>query len=477
MKQKIINLIKNNFSLDLRSLALFRIGVGSLILIDLIQRSYDLVAHYTDLGIMPRVLLQSQGYYKWMISIHTLSGSLYWEVFLFVLAAIFATMLIFGYKTKLSTIVSFILLMSLQNRNQEILQNSDTLLRMFVFWGMFIPWHLRYSLDAKKIKAITPNQFLSIGTIALILQIAIVYLFTIAYKTDQIWYNGTAVFYSMHAEMFSTVFGRWLLNFPLLIRLLSYFSFAAEILIPYLLIIPFTKKLFRVTAVLLLLILHGGILFTMNVGLFPYVSLLGAIVLVPTFILEKVFRSNAIDLLDERSTNLLEIKNAVAGLAIVYVLLLNLTELPKPAVIMNGSVRWPSKALRLDQRWDMFSPYPPLEYGWVVIPGKTTKGQINLLTGTKVSWSKPANVASSYGNYRWKKFLLNINNEPSSYARASFGDYLCNNWNSTHSINEQITSLEVFYLSYPIDPKNSSPRMQKNLVMEATCETANWQVN
>ena len=45
------------FGLDLRSLALFRIGLALLIIIDLIKRSKDLTAHYTDFGILPRAAL------------------------------------------------------------------------------------------------------------------------------------------------------------------------------------------------------------------------------------------------------------------------------------------------------------------------------------------------------------------------------------------------------------------------------------
>ena len=42
------------FGIDLRSLALLRVGLALLVIIDLVQRSFDLKAHYTDLGILPR---------------------------------------------------------------------------------------------------------------------------------------------------------------------------------------------------------------------------------------------------------------------------------------------------------------------------------------------------------------------------------------------------------------------------------------
>jgi hypothetical protein len=52
--------LSETFGADLRSLAAFRIGVALLILYDLSQRSRDLVAHYTDLGLIPRAVVSKK---------------------------------------------------------------------------------------------------------------------------------------------------------------------------------------------------------------------------------------------------------------------------------------------------------------------------------------------------------------------------------------------------------------------------------
>ena len=41
------------FGIDLRSLAIFRIGIAAIVVIDLICRAADLEAHYTDVGVLP----------------------------------------------------------------------------------------------------------------------------------------------------------------------------------------------------------------------------------------------------------------------------------------------------------------------------------------------------------------------------------------------------------------------------------------
>ncbi len=47
------NRVKQVFTLDTRSLSLFRIFIASVVLYDLADRVGDLEAHYTDMGVLP----------------------------------------------------------------------------------------------------------------------------------------------------------------------------------------------------------------------------------------------------------------------------------------------------------------------------------------------------------------------------------------------------------------------------------------
>ena len=58
------------FSIDYRSLAAFRIGLALILLCDLFNRSQDLVAHYTDLGVLPRDIYIQQFQPVWHWSVH-----------------------------------------------------------------------------------------------------------------------------------------------------------------------------------------------------------------------------------------------------------------------------------------------------------------------------------------------------------------------------------------------------------------------
>src|ERR1043166_8836327 len=87
-------LLQNPFAIDLRSLALFRIVLGLLILMDLFIRTQDLRVHYTDAGMFPREALGADywNYFPWIF--YYLSGSTKVVAFLFVTASIFAVCLV-----------------------------------------------------------------------------------------------------------------------------------------------------------------------------------------------------------------------------------------------------------------------------------------------------------------------------------------------------------------------------------------------
>ncbi|MCB0386621.1 MAG: hypothetical protein KDD43_14610, partial [Bdellovibrionales bacterium] len=161
--------LREVFGLDLRSLALFRVSLGLLIIADLINRGRYLVAHYTDFGVLPRHALLEYFANKWHVSLHLAGGSEGFQAFLFAVAFIFALMLMVGYRTRLATIVSWVLLVSLQLRNPMVLQGGDALFKMLVFWAMFLPLGAKFSVDSalSGVQSKIDRPFLSMGSVGL----------------------------------------------------------------------------------------------------------------------------------------------------------------------------------------------------------------------------------------------------------------------------------------------------------------------
>ncbi len=125
------------FEIDLRALAAFRIAIGTLVIVDLLLRSRHLTAFYTDDGVLPLEALFSD--YSSVHSLHAVSGEAWVQALLFCVAGLFALAMIVGYRTRLATIVSWLLLLSLHARNPMILNGGDALFRMLLLWGIFLP--------------------------------------------------------------------------------------------------------------------------------------------------------------------------------------------------------------------------------------------------------------------------------------------------------------------------------------------------
>jgi hypothetical protein len=279
--------VRDYLSLDLRSLALFRVGLGFLILTDLANRWPDLTAFYSDEGIAPSYLLSKD----YPASIHAWFGSPGYQVFLHLLACLFAVGVLVGYKTQLMTLLSWFLLLSSQGRNEAVLHGGDVLLRLLAFWGIFLPLGACFSLDALT-RARRLNQryrFFSAGTIALTLQVCFVYWFAAIWKlTGETWAEGTAVYYALSVDGFTTRIGQYLMKFPEVMKWLTWGTLYLERFGPVFLFMPFYHGLCRVLTILAFIGLHAGLGLCLALGNFPPVCWLAWIVLLPPWFWEKV---------------------------------------------------------------------------------------------------------------------------------------------------------------------------------------------
>ena len=281
------------FGLDLRSLALFRIGLALVIIADLIIRGEALEAHYTDYGVLPRPAAIDRILHPWYWSVHLLSGQPLVQGILFLFAFLVALALLVGYQTKLATIVSWALVVSLHNRNPVLIFTGDNVLRAVLFWAMFLPLGACYSVDSalnsstKKL----PQRILSVATLALTLQICFVYIFSVAFKAQSpVWWwpEGSAVYYALSFDHYVTELGQFLLNFPPLLVFFTYVAFVLEGVGPLFLFVPFRTGFFRCCTIVAFILLHIGLELTMNLGLVQVLSIVIWLVFIPSEVWELV---------------------------------------------------------------------------------------------------------------------------------------------------------------------------------------------
>jgi predicted DCC family thiol-disulfide oxidoreductase YuxK len=293
MKKNKIAGFSQIFGVDLRSLAVFRMGLALVVLEDLISRSRALTAHYTDFGVLPRESWLNLSRTPWHWSIHGMSGHPALQVLLFSIAIGLALCLLVGYRTRLATIATWALLISLQNRNPLLIFAGDHVLRAVLFWAMFLPLGAYYSIDralnssAKPI----PKWIYNGATFALIIQICYIYIWSAAFKTKSPmwWPDGEAVYYSLSFDQYATGFAQFLLSLPSsLLKLLTYKALIFEWIGPILLFIPFYNPFFRLLAIVCFILLHVGFALCFNIGSLSYLSIINWLALLPSIFWDKV---------------------------------------------------------------------------------------------------------------------------------------------------------------------------------------------
>jgi hypothetical protein len=279
------------FSCDLRSLALFRVCLALILLSDMAVRFSDLQAHYTDFGVLPRFALLASFLHPWAWSIHLLGGTWWFEALLLAIQAVFALMLLIGYRTRLATIASWLLVVSLQNRNPLVLQGGDILYRMELFWGMFVPLGTRYSVDSALNSSPTPppKRIISFGTIGLLIQMALIYVFAVIHKSEKEWIvDGTALYYALSIDQFSVRLAFLMLKFPTLMKLFSRAVYTLQALGPWALFFPFWNAPIRTVTAFLFIGWHLSMTQFLAIGLFPFMSSAAMVPFLPSWFWNKI---------------------------------------------------------------------------------------------------------------------------------------------------------------------------------------------
>lgn len=274
------------FGIETRSLALFRIAIALLLLVDLGTRATDLTTFYTDAGVLPSALARSfyAGTKVFWYNPHIYVNTAWWQAGWFVVAAFFAVLLLIGYRTRWVAFAGWFLLLSLHNRNPMVLQSGDTLLRMLLFWGMFLPMGAKYSVD----RALDPTDRPSprvvnnVISLALLVQMTFLYYFTAELKSGATWRNGNALYYALNIDAWTRPLGTWMLNFPEWNAFATHATMVLEYVGPFLPFIPLFTAQFRTLMVFVFCSFHIGIALMMDVGLFSYISMAGWLVYLPS---------------------------------------------------------------------------------------------------------------------------------------------------------------------------------------------------
>ncbi len=271
-------------TIDLRSLALFRVALGLAILVNLANLAPWAADFFSDQGVLTRdALVASTSPYRF--SVYLANGKPLFVWLLFGVHALAALGLILGWRSQWMAAANWLLLMSLINRNPFILQGGDQLITLLAFWGMFLPLGARWSVDAaladKPLQGAN-NNHRSIAGAAILAQVLYVYFIGALLKDSAIWIpDGEAVYYATHLASYATPLGEWLAGQPGLARLLTYYVWSIELAAPFLLLSPVWHVTLRGIGLAGLIAMHLGFALFLHIGLFWLISITSLLLFVP----------------------------------------------------------------------------------------------------------------------------------------------------------------------------------------------------
>ena len=204
----------------------------------------------------------------------------HWILGLFWVFLVTGTLLAVGLFTRISSIVVFLCLTSIDQRNLYILHGGDTFLRVAGFFLMFAPAGAALSLDrlirikkGKEAVAIQPRPPWAQRMIQI--ELALVYFVTFCWKASgAAWVNGTALFYVTHLDELRHFPIPAFLQNPVLLKIATWLTLALEFSLGVLI---WFKEL-RYVLLALGVALHLCLEYSLNIPLFQW-EILSAYVL------------------------------------------------------------------------------------------------------------------------------------------------------------------------------------------------------
>jgi hypothetical protein len=475
--------------LDLRALAIMRMAIAAVIMFDLGIRLTDLEAFYANSGVTPLPMIFEHNWNDYFVSVHAISGLWQVQLILFLFSFFCAAMLFIGYRSRLFTFLSWFMLLSLHNRNGLILQGGDDLLRMILFWGMFLPWSARYSCDhILGYKLQMPAGLLTAATIAYVLQICYIYTGSALLKGPEWHTDFTAVYYAFSLDQIAYPSTKLFYSNPDLLKAFTAIAWYFELLIPVLFFIPWKHSFFRTIAVFSIIGFHAFNASMLLIGLFPFIGMATVLGILPAPAMDRFDRLTKGIHEKIRSSftgfatfmhwiirwrmpvplnsTLDSLRTAVLIFLTVFIFDWNFSNLSFVNSKLSDNLRVIGYGLRLDQNWGMFAPGVFKDDGWYVMEGVEKNGRhIDLIRGSEPKFEKPESVVSMFKNDRWRKYSENFIFADNEFMRGYFSNYSKRIWNEEHP-DKQIDTLRVYYVGELTKPNYEYSAPNKCLLWE-----------
>jgi hypothetical protein len=277
------------------------------------------------------------------------------------------------------------------------------------------------------------------------------YFFTGIAKLNTTWFEGHAMDYVLRLELYITTFGRSLLQFPLVLKLISWATLLIEIVAIWLLLSPTRTSSIRGVLIVTFWAFHLGIALCMSIGLFPMICMVGWLPLIPGKFWEAIaFRKDSTaattpNIVRQNSSSSVVgvFVQVFCGLLIVLTLWWNLSNcegtvfarcLPRPMEYLG-------RLLAMEQHFQMFG-IPPNQSPWFIYEARLRDGtKVDIFRpGGELSRDRPPVISSTFPSHLWRKLHQNLVHPKLYEQRSNLLDFAVRRWNQTHGAEKQIRS-------------------------------------
>jgi hypothetical protein len=208
MLSRIRAALRDSITLDARSLALFRMLMGAILVGDTITRTPFASVMMAPDGMLPPDLVRPFVGHPWSWSMALWCDQTWWNLLVLAIEGISGLLLAVGVATPTVTLVAWVAVVSVVRRTAPATNAGDVLLACLIFWGLFLPLGRVWSWDARRGAGNWPPQPVrGVATAALVIQVAAVYLSAGLSKCNDMWWSGDAVSYALSVHDHGTPLG------------------------------------------------------------------------------------------------------------------------------------------------------------------------------------------------------------------------------------------------------------------------------
>jgi len=449
------------FGLDTRSLAAFRAAVGAIVAADATLRTRDLALLFAPQGAIPPDVLRAWQGDPCCWSLATLVDAAWCGPAVLLLEGAAGVALTAGWHTRWATVAAWLAVVSVLRRTAPATNAGDAWLACLLFWGMFLPLGAAWSWDARRPAAriaatdregASPTPTRAAGglpatvratvigppTVALVLQIAVVYVAAGLAKCNDSWLSGDAIRFAVSVHDHGTPLGERLLGAGPLTRPLSWGLVALELAGPLLLI---ARPGLRGPLAAAFVTFHAVSCLTLSIGLFGYVGMAAWMPLLPSGTWGRGAAGPPPVLAWGRSWPV-TVACLAAGAVSVASLAHDLgpaRERPEPAPL-----RQLANLGCLQQRWRMFGTVERQDQ-WAYARAELADGRVvDLLRGGRpLEAERPSGGFTSLPHHRWHKLLWNLPRPEHRVFAAPLTAALAEDWNRRHPATARVVAVEL----------------------------------